>query len=150
MKPKRSRGSKTCFDEKGIGTRESGFEKSLRGLMRDYGKELEDVIDIIGCDPDPRQTSRSYTKGGHVYRQARGLHPAKKGSPGKESLYGSNPKFRAGKGMRLRRDTLLDLCPELLKLDDDQGHTMFRHFISHVDFEDVVFDWDQHLILYVG
>lgn len=118
--------------------------------MRDYGKELEDVIDIIGCDPDPRQTSRSYTKGGHVYRQARGLHPAKKGSPGKESLYGSNPKFRAGKGMRLRRDTLLDLCPELLKLDDDQGHTMFRHFISHVDFEDVVFDWDQHLILYVG
>ncbi|PPA01300.1 hypothetical protein C4E44_25335 [Pseudomonas sp. MWU12-2312b] len=51
MKPKEDYGSALRFRETDNVTREDGFEKSLRGLMSEYGKDLEDIMDIFECAP---------------------------------------------------------------------------------------------------
>ncbi len=57
-------------------------------------------------------------------------------------------RYREAKGLLMYQNTLFDLCPELLTLDDAQGEKLFRDFIRHVNYSGQIFDWAQHLKLY--
>ena len=140
------------FYESRNGSRESGFEKRLKGLMNSYGKGLEDIIELLNLAPldrgDHLLVEAKNVGSPKVYRGSRLPHSAKKSRLDAGMSFVRDLKYRSGKGLLSHKNALFDLCPELLSLDDAQGERLFRDFIRHYNYSGLVFDWTQHLVLY--
>lgn len=151
MKPRSCSGG-TRFHETRSASRETSFAKSLKGLMNAYGKDLEDIIEIFDTGSVKRRdkllVGNEEAGSKKTYRKSRLQGLAKKIGSDNGLPFVRNSKYRSGKGFLVYKNTLFDLCPELMMLDDAQGERMFRDFIRHFNYSGLVFDWTQHLVLY--